>query len=314
VPSAAPTASSSGRIARVRITHGERIVDQASGLSKLDLLRWYDAIAERMLPHLSGRPVALLRAPQGVGRPVFFQKHAERREIPGLVQLDPALWPGHEPLMEIRTAQALLSAAQMNAVEFHTWNTTKRTIAKPDRIVFDLDPGQGVAFAAVREGALLVRTLLDELGLAAWLKTSGGKGLHVVVPIAPRAPVDVVKPFSRAVVAHLAEQVPERFVVRSGPANRVGRIFVDWLRNGEGATTVAAFSARARPGLGVSIPVSWDALPELRGGDHWTLADAREHLSLEREDPWAAYWRTRQALGPALRRLGLDPRGGRDGR
>lgn len=313
-PSAAPTASSSGRIARVRITHGERIVDKASGLTKLDLLRWYDAIAERMLPHLKARPVALLRAPQGVGRPVFFQKHAERTEIPGLVLLDPALWPGHEPLMEIRSAEALLSAAQMNAIEFHTWNTTTRTIAKPDRIVFDLDPGQGVDFAAVREGALLVRTLLDELGLASWLKTSGGKGLHVVVPIAPRVAVEVVKPFSRAVVAHLAEQVPERFVVRSGPANRVGRIFVDWLRNGEGATTVAAFSARARPGLGVSIPVSWDALPELRGGDQWTVATAREHLSFEREDPWAAFWTRRQALAPAMRRLGFDPRTAGDGR
>ncbi|BAL95982.1 DNA ligase D [Rubrivivax gelatinosus] len=313
-PSAAPTASSSGRIARVRITHGERIVDKASGLSKLDLLRWYDGVAERMLPHLKARPVALLRAPQGVGRPVFFQKHAERTEIPGLVLLDPALWPGHEPLMEIRSAEALLSAAQMNTIEFHTWNATTRTIAKPDRLVFDLDPGEGVDFAAVREGALLVRTLLDELGLASWLKTSGGKGLHVVVPVAPRVAVDVVKPFSRAVVAHLAEQVPERFVVRSGPANRVGRIFVDWLRNGEGATTVAAFSARARPGLGVSIPVSWDALPELRGGDQWTLANAREHLSFEREDPWAAFWTTRQALAPAMRRLGFDPRAGGDGR
>ncbi|MBZ8140012.1 DNA ligase D [Rubrivivax gelatinosus] len=307
LPSAAPTAASSGRVGRMRVTHGERVVDAASGLTKLDLLRWYDAVAARMLPHLRGRPVAFLRAPQGVGRAGFFQKHAERTAIPGVTELDPALWPGHEPLLEIRTPEALLAAAQMNVIEFHTWNTRSAAIATPDRMVFDLDPGEGVDFGAVRDGTLLVRTLLDELGLTAWLKTSGGKGLHVVVPIAERLGVDVVKAFARAIVAHLAQELPERFVLKSGPSNRVGRIFVDYLRNGDGATTVCAFSARARPGLGVSMPLHWDELPALRSAAQWTVADAAARLAAETADPWADYWRKRQPLAAAMKRLGFDP-------
>jgi len=144
----------------------------------------------------------------------------------------------------------------MNVIEFHTWNSTIRNIDKPDRMVFDLDPGAGVAWTHVQEAALLTRALLTELGLSSWLKTSGGKGLHVVVPLAPRLPYDAVKDFSQAIVQHLVQTIPARFAAKSGPANRVGRIFVDYLRNKHGATTAAAFSARARRGLGVSMPVA----------------------------------------------------------
>lgn len=146
-------------------------------------------------------------------------------------------------------------------------------------MVFDLDPGQGTTWEHVQEAALLVRTLLGELGLESWLKTSGGKGQHVVVPLAPRLGYDTVKAFSQAVVQHLARTIPSRFVAKSGPSNPFGKLFVDYLRNGHGATTAAAFSARARPGLGVSMPVDWDQLPKLRSGAQWTVATAREHLS-----------------------------------
>ncbi len=159
------------------------------------------------------------------------------------------------------------------------------------------------------EAARLTRALLDELGLASFVKTSGGKGLHIVVPLAPRLGWDAVKDFSQAIVRHLAANAPERFVARSGPKNRVGRIFVDYLRNGRGATTVAAFSARARPGLGVSMPCAWDELGELTGGDHWTIANAHERLErLERgDDPWAGYASTRQTLARPMKTLGFEP-------
>jgi bifunctional non-homologous end joining protein LigD len=204
----------------------------------------------------------------------------------------------------VGTAEGLASAAQMNVIEFHTWNTMARHIDKPDRIVFDIDPGEGVGWSMIQDAAVLTHALLEELGLRAWLKTSGGKGLHVVVPIAPRQDWDTVKDFSQAVVQHLADQIPDRFVAKSGPANRVGKIFVDYLRNGHGATTAVAFSARARPGLGVSMPVTWEDLPSLKSGAHWTVATAREHLSFLKADPWAEYFKTRQALGPAIKRLG----------
>lgn len=191
----------------------------------------------------------------------------------------------------------------MNAVEFHTWNSTARHIACPDRVIFDLDPGEGIAWETMVEAAMLVRTMLDELGLQSWLKTSGGKGLHVAVPLAPQRSYDEVKAFSRAAVKHLAVTLPQRFTARSGAANRKGRIFVDYLRNGFSQTTAAAFSARARPGLGVSIPVSWEQLTKLKSGAQWTIRDAREYLSFQVADPWQSYWEARQSLTAAIERL-----------
>ena len=286
----------------VRITHPERVIDASTGRTKLDLARYYASIAEFMLPHLKSRPASLVRAPEGVGGELFFQKHADVRTMPGVKEL-PDLWEGHGPLLEVPTAKALVAAAQMNVVEFHTWNSVKQKVDKPDRMIFDLDPGEGVAFDQVREGAQLMRALLEELGLQCWLKTSGGKGLHVVVPMSARLDYDTVKAFSQRIVQHLAQTIPQRFVAKSGPSNRVGKIFVDYLRNGFNATTAAAFSARARPGLGVSMPVAWDELPEIRSGAHWTIADARDRLSFQKADPWADYWKCRQTMTAAMKAL-----------
>jgi bifunctional non-homologous end joining protein LigD len=291
----------------VKITHGDRVIDPGTGLTKLDLVRYYESVAGAMLPHLAGRPCSLVRGPTGVEGQLFFQKHSDRTAIPGVRDMDTALWPGHDALLEVGSAQALASAAQMNVIEFHTWNSVDKKIDTPDRLVLDLDPGDGTPWAHVQEAAVLVHAFLLELGLASWLKTSGGKGLHVVVPITPKLDYETVKSFSEAVVQHLARVIPSRFVAKSGPANRIGKIFVDYLRNGRGATTAAAFSARARPGLGVSMPVAWDDLPTLKGGNHWTIASAREHLSFQRIDPWASYWTQRQTLTAAMKLLGFKP-------
>ena len=227
--------------------------------------------------------------------------------MPGLKELDSSLWPGHSALLGVHTPQALLSAAQMNTVEFHTWNSTTRRINQPDRVIFDLDPGEGVKWPQLQEAAMLTQTLLNELQLDSWLKTSGGKGLHVVVPLVSKWDYDVVKDWSQAVVQHLSRTIPSRFVAKSGSGNRVGKIFVDYLRNGHGQTTAAAFSARSRPGMGVSMPVSWDQLPSLRGGAQWTIATAREYLSFQQDDPWADYWKSKQTLTVAMRKLGFKP-------
>ncbi|WP_280153622.1 DNA ligase D [Piscinibacter sp. XHJ-5] len=296
-------AVSPNRVGSVKVSNPERIIDPSSGLKKLDLVRYYESVAEWMLPHLKARPVALVRGPTGIAGELFFQKHDDKLSISGLRELDPSYWPGHPPMLEVPTAEALVSAAQMNVIEFHTWNSTTRRIDKPDRIVFDLDPGEGVSWSRVQEAAVLTRTLLDELGLKAWLKTSGGKGLHVVVPIAARLDYDTVKAFSQAVVQHLAQTVPSRFVAKSGASNRVGKVFVDYLRNTLGATTAAAFSARARPGLGVSMPVAWEQLSALKSGAQWSIATAREYLSFQKSDPWADYWKARQTLTKAMKTL-----------
>lgn len=303
-PQAAKSASGPASKPRtsVKISHPDRVIDPSTGLRKIDLVHFYEGVADRILPHLKNRPVSLVRAPQGIAGQLFFQKHSDAK-IPGITDLDPALWPGHDSLMSVDTVEGLINAAQLNVVEFHTWNSTTKRIDQPDRVVFDLDPGEGVTWAHVQEAALLTRTMLEQLGLTAWLKTSGGKGLHVVVPLAAKLDYEVVKDFSRAVVVHMAKTIPQRFVAKSGGSNRVGKIFIDYLRNGHGQTTAAAFSARARPGLGVSVPISWEQLGSLKSGAQWSISTAREYLSFEKEDPWRDYWKSRQSLTAARRIL-----------
>jgi bifunctional non-homologous end joining protein LigD len=291
-----------GAALSVKVSHPERVIDKTTGVTKVELVRYYESIAEWMLPHLKDRPVSLVRAPQGIQGQLFFQKHSEAK-MPGMTELDPALWPGHDALLAVNSTEALVNAAQFNTVEFHTWNSKAGRIDQPDRVIFDLDPGEGVTWAHLQEAAMLTKGFLEQLGLQAWLKTSGGKGLHVVVPLAPKLDYVEVKAFSQAVVQHMAKVIPQRFVAKSGGGNRVGKIFIDYLRNGHGQTTAAAFSARARPGLGVSMPVSWEQLPELKSGAQWTIATAREYLTFQRVDPWAAYWKSKQSLTKALKLL-----------
>lgn len=298
----AAKSAKNGAALTVKVTHPERVVDKTTGITKVELVRYYESIAEWMLPHLKDRPVSLVRAPQGIEGQLFFQKHSEAK-MPGMTELDAALWPGHDALLAVNSAEALVNAAQFNTIEFHTWNSKSRRISFPDRVIFDLDPGEGVTWAHLQEAAVLTKGFLEQLGLQAWLKTSGGKGLHVVVPLAPKLEYDAVKAFSQAVVQHIAKVIPSRFVAKSGGSNRVGRIFIDYLRNGHGQTTAAAFSARARPGLGVSMPVSWELLPDLKSGSQWTIATAREYLTFQKNDPWVDYWKAKQTLSKAIKLL-----------
>jgi bifunctional non-homologous end joining protein LigD len=287
-----------------RVSNAERIVDPQSGLKKIDIVRYYALVLPLMWPHLKDRPIAMVRAPDGIGGELFFQKHLDRYKLAGIEPLDPSIFPGHPPMVYVAKAEGLLSAAQMNVIEVHTWNGVRTGIDQPDRVTFDLDPGEGVHWPQVQEAAQLVHAFLDELGLPGFLKTSGGKGLHIVVPLKRQFDWDTVKDFSQAVVQHLARTLPDRFVAKSGGSNRVGRIFIDYLRNGYGATTVCAWSARARPGMGISVPVRWDELASLKGGAHWTVASVHNRLDVG-NDPWADYEKKRAALGKPMDKLGF---------
>jgi bifunctional non-homologous end joining protein LigD len=297
--------SASPDIISTQISNSDRIIDLSTGLRKLDLVNYYQLASKWILPQLANRPVTFVRAPSGINGQLFFQKHGDTLKIPGLKQLDPAFDPGHPSLMEIDSLAALIGAVQMNVVEFHTWNATAKNIDKPDRMVFDLDPGEGMPWPMVREAAELTRSLLEELGLQSFLKTSGGNGLHIVVPLTPRDDWETVKDFSKAVAQHLADVIPSRFTALSGPRNRVGKVFIDYIRNGRGATTAAAFSVRARPGMGVSMPCTWQELSVLTGGAHWTIANVRERLEAG-ENPWNNYSTTRQILKAASKKTLLN--------
>jgi bifunctional non-homologous end joining protein LigD len=290
----------------LRITNPDRVIDPSNGFKKIDLIRYYALVAPLMMEHLKGRPVSLVRAPDGISGELFFQKHVEKETMRGVNQLDPSLDPDHESLLEIASAEGLLTAAQMNVIEFHTWNATKDKIDKPDRITFDLDPGEGVQWSHVRESAQLVSIFLKELELRSFLKTSGGKGLHVVVPIKRFYDWDTVKEFSQAIVQHLAATIPQRFVAKSGSRNRVGKIFIDYLRNGFGATTVSAWSVRARPGLGVSVPLAWEELGSLTSSDRWSASNIHERLDKGNE-PWSDYELVKQSVTPGMKKLGFKP-------
>ena len=290
----------------VRITHAERVIDTESGFTKGDLARYYAAVAPHLLPYLARRPVYLLRCPEGIAGERFFQKHSTSITIPGIGTLPPALDPGHGPLMVIESAQALLGAAQMGTVELHVCNATADSIERPDCMVFDLDPDPALPWTAVVEGAHLMKVLLDELDLKSFLKTSGGKGLHLIVPLARRHDWDDVGAFSKTVAQHMARTLPRHFSAKMGAHNRVGKIFVDYLRNQRKASTVAPYSARARPGLPVAVPIAWDELDQLSDAAMWSIASLPQRLARQERDPWHDYAGTRQRLTAAMKRkLGM---------
>lgn len=289
-------------VQEIKVTHPERVIDASSGLTKFDLVQYYDQVASRILPFLQNRPVYLLRAPEGVDGERFFQKHNNRLKIPGIGTLDPALDPEHAPLMVIDSAHALVGAAQMGMIELHTCNATADRFDRPDCMVFDLDPDPDLPWTAVIEGAQLTKVVLDELGLKSFLKTSGGKGLHLVVPLARRHDWDEIAAFSQAVAQHLARTIPKRFSAKMGEKNRIGKIFVDYMRNRRQASTVVPYSARAKPGLPVATPIAWEELKDITGSAMWTVASLPERLSRLAKDPWEDYFKTKQMLTAGMKR------------
>lgn len=284
--------------AGVRLTHAERILYPEEGFSKLDLARYYAAVAEWALPHLAGRPLSLVRAPDGVGGQLFYQKHVgtavpaavKRIEIDGELHL------------AVEDLEGLLSLVQISVVEIHPWGSRLGKIEQPDRITFDLDPDEGLAWARVTEAALEIRDFLAGLGLDSFAKTTGGKGLHVVVPVTPRLGWDEVKAFAKAVADALAARHPQRYTANQLKRQRQGRIYIDYLRNARGATAVGAYSTRARPGATVSTPLAWDEVEAGVPPAQFTLATVPARLGSLRADPWAALGQTRQSITAAIRK------------
>lgn len=285
---------------KVRITHPDRVIDASSGTTKMQLAEYYASVAEWILPQLKDRPVALVRAPDGIAGELFFQKNAERLAIPGIVTLDKELTG--QPVMIINNAKTLIGAVQMSTVELHTWNATSVDLDKPDRFILDLDPDPALPWKRMVEATQLTLTVLDELGLKAFLKTSGGKGIHLLVPLTRKLGWDEVKDFSHAIVSHMAKLLPDRFSAVSGPKNRVGRIFIDYLRNGLGATTICAYAVRTREGLPVSVPIFREEVAQLKGGNQWNVHNVHERLAEIGDEPWAELNKTRQTITVEMRR------------
>jgi bifunctional non-homologous end joining protein LigD len=277
----------------VKLTHPERILWPEPGLTKQGLADFYTDIANWILPHLAGRVLSLMRCPSGVGEKGFFAKHAWAGLSDDVRRIDVG---EKEPMLAIDDLAGLLHLVQAGVVEIHPWGSRVEQLDKPDRLIFDLDPGDGVSWRAVIEAAQAVREKLRGLGLESFVKTSGGKGLHVVVPIVPRVEWKQAKAFTASLAESLARDRPDRYVATMSKRARQGRIFIDYFRNDRGSTAVGAYSTRAHPRATVSTPIAWDELSEGLRSDHFTVGNIRHRLGFLKHDPWAGFFDVRQRL------------------
>ena len=283
-------------VAGVRISHPDRVVYPEDGVTKVGLARYYAAIAEHILPHLRSRPAALLRCPEGLGQECFYQKHPGPWTPASLRRIRIREKNKTDEHLVIEDVAGLVGLVQVGVLEIHTWNAQADRLEAPDRVVFDLDPGPDVPWRAVLMAARLVRSTLEARGLESFVKTTGGKGLHVVTPIEAGAGWPACVAFARRVVDSLVTQTPGAFVATMAKSARKGKIFVDYFRNQRGATSIAAYSTRARPGAPVSTPVTWDELDAITSGSHFTLATVERRLAKLTDDPWAGYATLKQSL------------------
>lgn len=292
-------------VAGVRLSSPDKVYYREEGHTKLDLARYYEAVADWMVPHLADRPLTLVRCPKGYDGDCFFQKHMDEVDSPHVRRVRVKEGRGARDYGTIRSLEGLVTMVQLGALELHTWNSRSDRLEYPDRVTFDIDPDPEVGWPAVVRAAFEVRLLLRELDLESFVKTTGGKGLHVVVPLVRRAPWDDVKEFSRVVLATVAGASPSRYTLQMAKSHRKGRLLLDYLRNARGATAVEVYSTRARAGATVSMPVGWE---ELEAG-----IDPRSfHIGTvpgilrRRRDPWMDYGAVKQSLtAPLKKRLGI---------
>jgi bifunctional non-homologous end joining protein LigD len=290
------------RIAGIHLTHPSRVLYPQEGITKRDLAVYYESIADFILPHIAGRPVMLLRCPEGHGKKCFHQKHTNRMVPDAVHSIEIKEESGKaSPYLMVDDLPGLIALVQMGALELHLWGSRAGRIEYPDRMVFDLDPDEGLPWSRVVEAAELVRDQLTELGLQSWVKTTGGKGLHVVVPLTGKQTWEEVKTFSQALAERLVKEKPDRYTSKMSKAGRKGKLFLDYLRNSRGATAVAAYSTRARAGATVSTPVGWD---ELHGPtpDQLTVKTVPSRLKTLKNDPWKGLWNVRQSITQSARR------------
>lgn len=289
-------AGDTATVAGVRITHPGRILYPEQGASKLDLARYYDDIADWILPHIAERPLTLVRCPQGRQKSCFYQKHLDKSQAGTVPRIDFTESEGPRPYVYVTEISHLMALVQAGVLELHPFGCRIDALERPDMMVLDFDPAPGVPWRRMIEAVREMRDRLQALDLVPFLRVTGGKGLHVVVPLKPRAEWDAVKAFARGIAELQARDHPDRYTINMSKAKRKGRIFIDYLRNTRGATAIATYSTRARTGAPVAAPVRWDELGAGLRPDRYTISNLRRRLSALRADPWADFERARRPL------------------
>ncbi len=280
----------------VTISHPERVVFAKARLTKGDVADYYRQMARWILPEVARRPLSLLRCPDGVDKPCFFQKHHGTGLGDAVEAIPLEQKSGREDYLYIEDTEGLLQLVQMNTLELHPWGASVDDPEHPDRLVFDLDPGEGVTWAAIKAAARDVRDRLQEIGLESFVRLSGGKGIHVVVPLTPKADWAQAKDFCESFAQAMAEHAPDRYVATMSKAKRTGVIFIDWLRNARGATSVCSWSLRARPSAGVAVPLRWEELGRVTAADAFPLPKALQRAQKLKKDPWEGIDQVKQVL------------------
>ena len=283
------------------LTHPDKVMFPDTGITKATLAAYYAAVAEKMLPHIQDRPLSLVRDTDGDLQQTFYQKH----KLPGMAK---AIHDGQLEKMSGKESRilwvddlaGLIGGVQMNVLEFHVWGSLRQQPDLPHRMIFDIDPDEGLGFSDVKQAALDIRGVLEALGLQSWPLLSGGKGVHVVVPLVPEADWEEVKSFCQDFAELLARTDPSRFVANMSKAKRKGRMFLDYLRNGQGATAICPWSTRARPGASCAVPVTWDELPTLKSANAFDIFAAAARA--QQPDAWEGYFDVEQTLTDRMRK------------
>ena len=284
-----------------RFTSPDKVVYPEAGITKRQVADYYRAVAAQLLPELVRRPLSVVRCPDGIGE-CFFQKHHAAKlgvnvHAVAIREKD----GGKEDYLYVDGIEGVIDLVQMNVLELHPWGARIDDVEHPDRLIFDLDPGEGVDWKAITRAARDVRARLSAMGLESFLRLSGGKGLHVVLPIRPGPDWAQAKAFCESLASAMVEQAPDRYVATASKAKRGGLIFIDWLRNSRGATSVTSWSLRARPQAGVAMPLAWSELGRTRSGHDYPLPRALRRARTLRREPWEGWTKaTRQKL-PAAR-------------
>jgi len=300
-------AESSDTIAGVKLSHPEKLLYPEAKLAKRDLARYYESIGEWILPHVTDRPLSLVRCPDGWSGECFYQKHESKSVNPAVTRIVVPEGGGKATYMAANSVSALVALTQWGVLELHPWGSREPRLDRPDRLIFDFDPDDAVSWDELVSAVGVLRTLLGDLGLTGFLKTTGGKGLHVVLPIRATLDWDQAKGFAKAVADLMARTFPDRFLAVMSKSRRKGKIFIDYLRNASGATAIAPYSLRARANAPVATPIGWDELSKDVRFDHFNLRTVPTRLSALKSDPWADFLELRQSISKAMfKRVGYE--------
>jgi len=283
-------------IAGIQLTHPDRVLYPGQGITKRELAKYYEQVADWMLPHVKGRPLTLVRCPAGLKKQCFYQRHITESLHDPIRSIAVKEGKTTVSYVSVDSTAGLIALVQMGVLEIHTWGSRQDHLEQPDRLTFDLDPDPALPWQRVREGALALRERLSGLGFGAFVKTTGGKGLHVVVPITPKHDWDTVKAFAKKMAEDLTSEEPELYIATMSKAKRKGKIFIDYLRNARSATAISAYSTRAHAGAPVSVPLRWEELATDVRGEHFGIRNVLQRLARLRRDPWEGYEAARRPL------------------